>query len=407
NRIKDIAGYVKSLYEEFGVTIQYWYVKSEENPSDCLTHGLSFNDFSKQLSFWQHGPSWLPRYQELWPDYSLGCLSDSSQRQVAPRSTVNTAFNAVQVEPVNSIVDLKRFSSFHKAVRVTTLVFKFIHKCRKSTIDSASAAKHHLLGHMQSEYFQGEFAYLSIPNEKEIPNLVINLDLFLDEKGLVRSRGRIAKSLRVSYDVQNPVLLGKEHPLSRLLIEFFHSRCKHLGVQTTVNKMRTGGFWIPQMRPAFKNVLKDCVTCQKYNALSFRYPRMTNLPKDRVNLVRPFECTGVDFTSHLWVKNEKGEMVKVYIVIFTCLSLRAIHLELVPDMSTLQFILAFTRFVNLHGIPSHLYSDNARSFVTAGEILQKALISHEYKSTFEPYGIEHIRIRLYSAWVGATWERLI
>ena len=161
------------------------------------------------------------------------------------------------------------------------------------------------------------------------------------------------------------------------------------------------------MRQAVKNVLSDCVTCQKYNALAFRYPRMTNLPKDRVNLVKPFESTGVDFTSHLWVKNIKGEMEKVYIVIFTCLSVRAIHLELVPDMSTLQFVLAFTRFTNLHGIPTHLYSDNARSFVAASEILQKALVSHEYKSTFEPYGIKHIRIPLYSAWVGATWERLI
>ena len=48
NRVKDVALFKKSLL--FG------YVKSEDNPCDLLMRGLSFNEFVKQLSFWQHGP---------------------------------------------------------------------------------------------------------------------------------------------------------------------------------------------------------------------------------------------------------------------------------------------------------------------------------------------------------------
>ena len=61
----------------------------------------------------------------------------------------------------------------------------------------------------------------------------------------------------------------------------------------------------------------------------------------------------------------------MYILLFTCSNIRAVHIELVPDMSTLQFVIAFTCFTNVYGIPSHLYSDNAESFIAGGEIYRK------------------------------------
>ena len=97
----------------------------------------------------------------------------------------------------------------------------------------------------------------------------------------------------------------------------------------------------------------------------------------------------------------------MYILLFTCLNVCAVHIELVPDMSTHQFVLAFTRFTNVYDIPLHLYSDNAKSFIAGGEILQKALVSDEYRAKFDVFDIWHVKIPLYSAWLGDTWERLI
>ena len=82
-----------------------------------------------------------------------------------------------------------------------------------------------------------------------------------------------------------------------------------------------------------------------------------------MNLVRPFLHTGVDFTGHLWVQTGEGGDKKVYLLVFTCLSVRAIHIELLQDMSAKSFVLALIRFTNLFGIPECIYSDNARSFV--------------------------------------------
>ena len=46
----------KSLLEDYGITVQFRYVRSEDNPCDLLTRGLSFNEFVK------HGPLWLPNF---------------------------------------------------------------------------------------------------------------------------------------------------------------------------------------------------------------------------------------------------------------------------------------------------------------------------------------------------------
>ena len=160
-----------------------------------------------------------------------------------------------------------------------------------------------------------------------------NLDLFLDERGIICSRGRIGKARMFDFEVVNPILLAKNHALTKLVIGFYHKRCKHLGVQTTMNTVRSNVFSIPKMRQCIKNVLSNCITCKKFNNLSYHYPKMTNLPKHRANFIKPFMHTGVDFTGHLFVKNEFGENSTMYLLIFTCLNVRAIHIELVPDMS--------------------------------------------------------------------------
>ena len=76
-------------------------------------------------------------------------------------------------------------------------------------------------------------------------------------------------------------------------------------------------------------------------------------------------------------------------------------------MSAENFLLAFLRFCNMYRTPSVLYSDNAKTFLTAGAILEKALLSSQFTEHLQKEKIKHIKIPLYSAWVGATWERMI
>merc|ERR1712055_1278249 len=144
-----------------------------------------------------------------------------------------------------------------------------------------------------------------------------------------------------------------------------------------------------------KNVISHCVVCKKFNSLSFRYPKVTNLPKHRVNLIRPYLHTGVDYTGHIFVKDGNEER-KMYMLIFTCLNIRANHIELVPDMSTNQFVLALCRFSNEYGILSHIYSDNGRSFIAGVNLVAEVFKCSEFKDRFDVYNIKHVTIPLFS-----------
>ena len=181
-----------------------------------------------------------------------------------------------------------------------------------------------------------------------------------------------------------------------------------MGLQSTLNYLRIHGLWILKARQAVSSVISDCIVCKRYNARSQKYPGPAILPSSRVKLSVPSAHTGVDYTGHYYRTSEmtNGEKV-VYILIFTCFNTRAVHLEAVSNMSTAEFILAFVRFVNRYGIPLAIYSDNAKSFLQAGGLIQNILSSSEFEEKFRTASISHKTIPVYAAWYGAVWERMI
>ena len=64
-------------------------------------------------------------------------------------------------------------------------------------------------------------------------------------------------------------------------------------------------------------------------------------------------------------------MKKVYIALFSCCVTRAIHLELVEDLSTGAFIRALRRFSGRRGTPVLIISDKAKTFKAADKALKK------------------------------------
>ena len=230
--------------------------------------------------------------------------------------------------------------------------------------------------------------------------------MFIDQRGMIQTKDRISKNTIHEDEIIDPVLLAKNHNLTQLMITENHKRCKHLGIQATLNEITLSGFWIPKTRQAVKSVISQCTICQKFNNLAFKYPKVTNLPKSRINLIKTYLHTGIDYTGHVWLKSNHG-VCKMYLLIFTCLNIRALHVELVKDLSTHSFILVLIWFTNLYGIPSQIYSDNAKSFITGCNIIEEVFASSEFNEHFQVYSIKHVRIPLYAAWVGSTWKRMI
>ena len=86
-------------------------------------------------------------------------------------------------------------------------------------------------------------------------------------------------------------------------------------------------------------------------------PQMPPWPKERVTKSIPFEYTGLDYFGPLYIKHYSAEgeapaTMKVWVCLFTCFTVRAVHLELINDMS-------------------QILSDNAKQFKTASTVLNK------------------------------------
>ena len=164
---------------------------------------------------------------------------------------------------------------------------------------------------MQSVEFSREIEYLKSPSSfNETPKLVSRLNLFLDQKGLIRSKGRIEKNVDLKYDVVNPVVMAKNHHLTKLLIYYAHCQSMHMGLQSTLNYLRIHGLWILKARQAVLSVISDCIVCKRYNSPSLKYPGPAVLPSPRVKLSVPFAHTGVDYTGHYYVRNDEGGKVR-------------------------------------------------------------------------------------------------
>ena len=163
---------------------------------------------------------------------------------------------------------------------------------------------------------------------------------------------------------------------------------------------------MPKGRSLINSVLKSCYVCKRINSQPFRYPSRTEFIRDKVNFVTPFKYTGIDLTGHLYVKLGT-DVVKMYIIIYTCLNVRAIHLDLLPNMTTEAILMSFVRFSNVHGLASIIYSDNANYFKKALTMLKNSYNDDSFNEHLIKNNIEHHTIPLYASWAGSAWERMI
>ena len=403
NRVKDITDMRNRLLEMYHLTINFKYVPTDLNVADLLTRGLNFEQFSSKINFWKFGPKFIQNFPIEWPELANeGCFSADVKTMLS--------FNTTSSVEETKIFDLEKYSSLNRLLMTVALVFKFIQLLRgkfSNILSCRESAKSFLIRYVQKEHFHDEIRFLQSESKTDkIPILVNNLNLFMCENQILRSRGRLNKCNEIQYDLMNPIMLPKNSNLTHLFILDFHEKCMHLGVNTTLNRLRNSGFWVAKGRAVIKTVLSKCFICKKLNAFAFKYPKPTDFISDRVNFITPYKHTGVDYTGHFFVKN--GETTsKFYLLVFTCLNIRAVHLELVPSMSTSDFLLAFIKFSNIYRSPDSLYSDNGSTFTHAARILQCSAGEDDLNDYLSKNAIKHVKIPVYAAWVGSYWERLI
>jgi len=134
---------------------------------------------------------------------------------------------------------------------------------------------------------------------------------------------------------------------------------------------------VPCARQRIRALLRKYVTCRKLAGQLYTAPDPPPLVKASKQQSMPFEVTGINFTGinftgALFVRGEQES--KAYICLFTCAVTRAVHLEVVTDLTVECFLQAFRRFSSRKSLPRLVLSDNGSTFLSAADEL-KALFS--------------------------------
>ena len=185
-----------------------------------------------------------------------------------------------------------------------------------------------------------------------------------------------------------------------------HTSHNHIGLSQTLS-LYGQRCWTPKIRSRIKYLLLRCVTCRRVKRRTLSQPLPPPLPAERVQWVPPFSHVGVDHTGSYVIRDPQGRKSKVYICLFVCATTRAVHLEVVEDLTTSKFILSLRRLAATKGMPKLILSDNHRTFI-AGETflldLQQDPSVREYLNS-RSIRWKHQTPR--SPWMGGHFERLV
>ena len=154
---------------------------------------------------------------------------------------------------------------------------------------------------------------------------------------VVRVGGRLGNT-SISANARHSIILPRNFHFTKLVIRCYHLLAGHSGFDH-ISSALSQRFWIEIGSYINRNVLKDCATCQGQNAQASSQ-LMADLPECRLEVDRaPFFHTGVDCSGVLSVK-QVGSLVKRYGCIFTCMTVRAVHLEVLHTQTIDSFIFA-------------------------------------------------------------------
>lgn len=157
-----------------------------------------------------------------------------------------------------------------------------------------------------------------------------------------------------------------------------HFQTEHAGVSHVLAKIRER-FWIVKARSLVKSVIHRCVICRRYEGGNYKLPPMPFLPEIRLAEAAPFLHVGIDYFGPIFIKSHLGSPTEAQALIFTCLVTRAVHLELVPDLTGNNCFLALLRFSSIRRLPKLIISDNATTFTFLQPLIGIKVQINDYK----------------------------
>ncbi|XP_076862530.1 uncharacterized protein LOC143514793 [Brachyhypopomus gauderio] len=402
---------------------QWYFVPTDQNPADHATRFVAAGQLIH--TNWLVGPKFLYLPEPTGLERSYNLIEPDIDSEVRP--LVSTLSTTTPPDHLGS----QRFVRFSSWKSLTCAMARLVHiahlfhvkatendSCRgwhyckaDVSVEERNQASTVIIKTVQEETYCQEIR--CIQEQKKIPSNspLKNLDPFVAIDGLLKVGGRLQHS-NISQCEKTPVIIPGNHHIATLIIRHHHEQVHHQGRLFTEGAIRSAGFWIIGGKRKTSSVIHQCVICRRLRA-PVSSQKMADLPAARLSTDPPFTHVGLDVFGP-WIicsRRTRGGLAqsKRWAVIFTCMSVRAIHIEVVESLESSSFINAFRRFLSVRGPVKHIYSDRGTNFIGAckemgipsnidSTSVKTYLSSKGCVWTFNPPHASHF---------GGTWERMI
>ena len=400
NRVIEVRKLVPSLCWE--------HCPGKDNPADLPSRGITPTELAGS-KLWRYGPNWLihkqPHEEEDAIEMPDECLREIKVSHHPIHNLIVTNNHSCR-NGVGAVMSCEDYGSLQKLLRITAYVMRFIDALKQAIERRIVTSTSELTA---SELARAERLWI-IESQKclEVDKHFLiwqrQFGLYLEDK-VWRCKGRLGNT-DLPYSAKYPILLHKSYHLSLLIVRDAHNRVMHDGVKETLTEIRSK-YWIIRGRQLVRMVLQRCVICRRFEGLPFNPPPPPPLPDFRVREQPAFTYAGVDFAGPLYTRDKVANKSKVWICLYTCCAIRAVHLELVPDMTTEAFIRSFKRFTARRGFPRKLISDNGKTFKSAAKSIEATLNHPEVQQYFAGIGMEWSFNLEKAPWWGGVFERMV
>ncbi|XP_042150458.1 uncharacterized protein LOC121838334 [Ixodes scapularis] len=406
---------------------QWHYVRTDANPADLATRFVPAARL--QETAWLTGPEFLNRQEEsscvLQNEFEL--MDPNTDAEIRPEASVSATSVTTNGLGTNRF---SRFSSWPRLMRAVAYLIRAAGNFRcpsradeadlprgclqagQLSVEHLSLAKNLVIRSVQLEAYANELECLSQGKGVQKSSPLWKLDPRIDDKGLLRVGGRL-NNAQLSQEERRPLIIPGKHHVALLLVRYYHEQIKHQGRHITEGAIRSAGFWIIGAKRCIASYIHGCVMCCRLRGRQLDQ-KMADLPVDRLSTEPAFTYVGVDVFGpwNVTARRTRGGEAssKRWAVLFTCMSIRAVHIEVIESMDASSFINALRRFFALRGPAKQLRSDCGTNFVGAcselnlrtsglhNDKVQAFLSSQNCSWVFNPPHSSHF---------GGAWERMI
>ncbi|XP_056000356.1 uncharacterized protein LOC130048119 [Ostrea edulis] len=398
---------------------QWSYVATKLNPADSGTRSMTADAIKNDM--WILGPPQLQETIEECPKTDYHLCDPEHDKEIRKPAKINTLKSTIESKGVQSEsfrigLKMERFSRWTKLVRLIdrlrTLCRKHCHTKNLSVSYVSLSSEDLLVRMVQEEVFSQDIACLQLQRPLPKNSSLITLNPIIDKNGLLRLGGRLKRG-QLTTNEKHPAIIPKKHHLAILLVRHFHESVKHQGRHFTAGALQSAGYWLVGGKRLISSLLRKCVKCRRLRG-KYECQMMSDLPTDRLQSSLPLTCIGLDVFGPWSVVTRKTRggvsNSKRWAVLFTCLYTRAIHIEVIEELSSSSFINSLRRFIAIRGSVQEIRSDRGSNFIGATDDLNVNVINVEKKPVADfllDNKVTWIFNPPHSSHMGGVWERMI